>query len=414
MAFKSTAKRLRPTTFDSDSDEEIILSQWSRFIVVTGGDELKHLHAIAICKGIQGMAGGYKNIKRLRSGDLLIEVACKQHSENLLKTTTLATVPVTCTPHRTLNSCKGVVRAYESTNCTEEELKEWLTTKGVIDVKRPALRGTAARPTPTLFLTFHGNRLPESILIGFEHCRVEPYVPNPLRCFRCQQYGHHKNACRNPETCSNCGSHEHTSSREDPCNNTPKCVNCDGNHPAYKRECPQWKEQRNIQELKVKHNITYGEARKMANNPERSYAAVVNSKNACSVATQTLVQPPSPDSPEKTDRVMAPSRVKTQTTQGQSISTQSVTAAKTETKVTNAANTKEQISTCRPATHTTSKSGPGSRSGSRNRPRNKSKVDTTSPAHEDLLMEAEPYSTPKTDPKPAFIPDKMIEGPKSN
>jgi len=40
------------------------------------------------------------------------------------------------------------------------------------------------------------------------------------RCFKCQKFGHGKNACRGRETCATCGHIGHTSSD---CTNEPKC-----------------------------------------------------------------------------------------------------------------------------------------------------------------------------------------------
>ena len=284
-------KRQRGTS-DSESDVESQNAHWARFIIVTGGEPLKKLHGIAICKGIEGMAGKPKNIKRLRSGDLLVEVTTSKHSLQLLRTTSLAGVKVECTPHRSLNSCKGVVRSYESIECSDEELKEWLAPQGVTDVHRVTTRKTGIlKPTPVLFLTFSGNKLPSSVTVGFENCRVSVYVPNPLRCFKCQAFGHHKNTCKKPERCSKCGSTEHHNSQETPCTSEAKCVNCDGNHASYSRDCPVWKKEQEVQKLKTTRNISYPEARKLVYSSQPTFASVVATplpKPKCStIATQT-------------------------------------------------------------------------------------------------------------------------------
>jgi len=74
------------------------------------------LSPFAIQKGILGVTGAEpKTIKRLRSGDLLIEVAKKAHSNSLQNTKTIANTPITVTPHRTLNSSKGVIRCHDLT-----------------------------------------------------------------------------------------------------------------------------------------------------------------------------------------------------------------------------------------------------------------------------------------------------------
>ena len=68
------------------------------------------LSPFAIHKGILGIAGVVKDVKKLRSGDILVECAKKAHAENLLCATTLAGVGMKASPHRSLNSSKGVIR----------------------------------------------------------------------------------------------------------------------------------------------------------------------------------------------------------------------------------------------------------------------------------------------------------------
>ena len=89
----------------------------------------------AIQKGIQGLVGEPKTIKRLRSGDLLIEVDRETHSTKLLAITELAQVPVKVSPHRTLNTSKGVLRTPELKNTTREELLTQLKKQGVTDAR---------------------------------------------------------------------------------------------------------------------------------------------------------------------------------------------------------------------------------------------------------------------------------------
>ncbi|GFX25495.1 hypothetical protein TNCV_1407611 [Trichonephila clavipes] len=49
------------------------------------------------------------------------------------------------------------------------------------------------------------------------------YIPNPLRCFNCQRYGHSKNVCRGQPTCPRCGEVGHDSND---CGKKERCVNC--------------------------------------------------------------------------------------------------------------------------------------------------------------------------------------------
>ncbi|GFU16341.1 uncharacterized protein TNCV_4231861 [Trichonephila clavipes] len=90
--------------------------------------------------------------------------------------------------------------------------------------------------------------------------RIRPYIPNPLRCFKCQRFGHSQTSCRGQLTCSRCASVGHASTD---CNLEPKCVNCLQPHPSDSKICPKWKIEKQIQEIKTTKNISYPEARKL-------------------------------------------------------------------------------------------------------------------------------------------------------
>ena len=59
--------------------------------------------------------------------------------------------------------------------------------------------------TNTYIMHFNIPKIPEKIKVGSTTERVEQYIPNPLRCYICQKYGHHKDNCRGREVCGKCG-----------------------------------------------------------------------------------------------------------------------------------------------------------------------------------------------------------------
>ena len=59
--------------------------------------------------------------------------------------------------------------------------------------------------TNTYIMTFNTPKIPEKIKVGYSMEKVEQFVPNPLRCYRCQKYGHHEDSCRGYEVCEKCG-----------------------------------------------------------------------------------------------------------------------------------------------------------------------------------------------------------------
>ena len=177
---------------------------WPRFLVIGSSNEeaLKKLSPFAVQKGLVGLAGEPKSVKKLRNGSLLVECSTEAHSTCLLRSTTLSNVPIKVSPHSSLNSSKGVVRSRDLEGIEDNEICKHLSSQNVTYVKRINL---CKFPTNTLILTFDRPILPKSIKAGYLNIPVEPYIPNPLCCFNCQKFGHGQNTCRNKLTCAHCG-----------------------------------------------------------------------------------------------------------------------------------------------------------------------------------------------------------------
>ncbi|GBM36838.1 hypothetical protein AVEN_82828-1 [Araneus ventricosus] len=117
-------------------------------------------------------------------------------------------------------------------------------------------------PTQHVVLTFRTPQLPKSMKAGYLKCNVRPYVSNPLSCFQCHKYGHSQLACRGTTpTCAKCVSTDHeTNTREA---NSFKRVNCNGAHSVYSRYCSKWLQEKEIQSVKTKQNISFAQARRI-------------------------------------------------------------------------------------------------------------------------------------------------------
>ncbi|GBO08446.1 hypothetical protein AVEN_220338-1 [Araneus ventricosus] len=181
-------------------------------------------------------------------------------------------------PHLSLNTSKGVITCGSLLNFTNEEITQELTGQGVKDVRRINIRRDGELlPTKHFILTFNTPRLPEYIKAGYVLCSVRPYIPNPLRCFKCQRFGHSKINCRWTLICARCAVAGHESTG---CTAVEKCVNCQGNHTSFSRSCPKWELEKEIVTTKFKNNISFPEARRLvkALTPieGKSYASVVD------------------------------------------------------------------------------------------------------------------------------------------
>ena len=83
---------------------------WPRLLVSSSGDDktLPNRSPFAVNKAVEGVLGTPKSIKRLRSGNFLLEGNHSSQAGNLLKTKLFVDVPVPVTRHRSLKNCSTV------------------------------------------------------------------------------------------------------------------------------------------------------------------------------------------------------------------------------------------------------------------------------------------------------------------
>ena len=290
LVFDSSEAETQPTTFTFKANEN-----FPKFLVISSKEEkqVTSLSPFIIEKQIESLIGTPKNAKKLKNGTLLVETNRKTQSENLLKNTKFFNLNVTVTEHKTLNSCKGIIRDRMLKNETDENITEYLKQQGVTACKRFTIKKDGNLiETNTLLLTFNSTSLPKSLKIFYRIIPVEVYIPNTLWCFNCQRFGHHENGC--PElpgsVCEKCGMGDfdhHTNA----CKNEAKCVNCHKNHLSKLNHCEIWKKEKEIMKIKVTQNITYLDAKKIQENqPEITFAKVVQSLNTKPETKETSSQ----------------------------------------------------------------------------------------------------------------------------
>ena len=138
--------------------------------------------------------------------------------------------------------------------CSDEEILEGLKDEGVIKLDRISVfRGGQRKPTGTFIVTFQSQTLPKYIRVGYYRVAVSQFILNPVRCYKCQKFGHTKFNYRKNEVCTKGGQEDHTDSQE--CKNEAKCVNCQGNHASNDKECLKWKEEKEIQRIKAERGF---------------------------------------------------------------------------------------------------------------------------------------------------------------
>ena len=300
----ATLTNKRPRS-DSDGDEidtsTIFRTQenFAKFLIMESKNPEKPITSLSpfvIEKQIEALIGTPKSVKKMRNQTLLIETTRKIQTEQLLKCKTFFNLSVEVSEHKTLNSSKGIIRDKALKGESEENIKDYLQDQGVIAVKRFKIRkGHDLVSTNTLLLTFNSVVPPKSLKIFYRIIHVEMYIPNPLRCFNCQRFGHHENNCPVDlgSVCERCGmgGHDYHTNH---CTNPAQCVNCGKDHLCRSSDCEVWKKEKEIMKLKVTKNLTYPEARKLYDQqqPEFTFTKVVQSLSAKQRTLNTMLKTP--------------------------------------------------------------------------------------------------------------------------
>ena len=145
-------------------------------------------------------------------------------------------IPIKISPHNSMNKRKGVIRCPDFRDMSHDDLQVELSDQNITEVKRmTTFKNNQRVPTDTFILTFSMHALPNSIKAGYLRLPVLLCIPQPLCCFKCQKYGHHKGKCRSVVACQVCSEEGHDTEE---CTKIPSCRNCEGSHSPSSKKCP--------------------------------------------------------------------------------------------------------------------------------------------------------------------------------
>src|SRR5258705_9798143 len=135
-------------------------------------------------------------------------------------------------------------------------------------------------PTGTVLLTFASNDSALTrIILFYESFQLLEFRESPLRCFKCQRYGHTERNCRSLERCVHCAGKHPSAECTSP--NKPSCVNCGGQHEAKDRSCPAYELNRKNRLNMLEHRIPFIRAKAMAmTETSRTYSSVAAAAQA--------------------------------------------------------------------------------------------------------------------------------------
>lgn len=263
---KNDKESLESTESEGQGEEVNSGKKESLNVVVRfdGEGGIKKMDPLTITKIIRTQVGEVKYAKVLGDGNLLIGCNTETQVEKARKMVSIGKMKVTKTVKvgEQNRGCKGVITGVPlgiSTKTLVGSLK--VRNAAVKDVKRMT-RGPEKKESETVVVEFDTKTIPRELYFGFVKYNVREFVPKPMRCFNCQEYGHIAKLCKGKRRCARCGGdHEYGK-----CGTgvKPKCCNCGGEHSVAYWGCEAMRREITVQRIKVSGKVSYAEAVKRA------------------------------------------------------------------------------------------------------------------------------------------------------
>ncbi|KAG7157513.1 Nucleic-acid-binding protein from mobile element jockey-like 11 [Homarus americanus] len=90
--------------------------------------------------------------------------------------------------------------------------------------------------------------------------KLRPFVPEPLRCYKCQEFGHHQSRCHKKVGCGICSQSHKTEmcvqKLKEGTTTTAKYPNCGKKHHAWSTSCPERRERMKVAMAKIQPQNT--------------------------------------------------------------------------------------------------------------------------------------------------------------
>ena len=203
-----------------------------------------------------------KTVTKNSYGGITVVCYTPAQAQKIKMLTHLDKWAVSCSYPKSQTESKGVISGI-SHEVTDEEIIEIGKNQGIINATRiMQKRNGLLTKSMSICLTFKTPNLPSKIQIGYEIFSVKPYIPPIIRCFNCQRLGHVAGNCRSKTRCVRCG--EQHSFQDCTKKDQVKCCRCGENHSSAYEGCNSFKQERQIQKIKITQNISYAEATKVA------------------------------------------------------------------------------------------------------------------------------------------------------
>jgi len=195
----------------------------------------------------------------------IVKVRSAQQGMEINKITEIDGKGCNVQEHTFFNETKGVINIYNSDVLDLASFAEGLKIEyGFTKVERADWMSRGNSTCKSFILSTNSEQLPTYIRITGENqlTRVYPFKDKPMRCTKCQTYGHTVKRCNSSTSvCGKCSDNHPT----DECTTeNMKCANCEGQHRAGSRDCPVRKKEDEILDIQAKMKVGRSEAKKIA------------------------------------------------------------------------------------------------------------------------------------------------------
>ena len=144
--------------------------------------------------------------------------------------------------------------------------------------------------TNTIILAYE-DTAPKEVFINLQRFNTSTYVPTPIRCNKCQLFGHKTIQCNKSDAvCPRCSARDHHFANCPAQNTEVKCANCGGNHNVAYRGCPKYKQVRDILTISAKHGMSYRDAAVEWKEKAKCQDITTSQQNLSSTSNQQLSQ----------------------------------------------------------------------------------------------------------------------------
>ena len=241
---------------------------------------------------------------KLQSGDFLLNINISE-KEKVFNITSIGDIPVSFQEAWDINNTKVTMRYDDLINYSknnEQNINEELLSdlrkqnpnlsirNAEIQTKYDRTQNTRVNTqfaVVTLVGKFSELQIQKiKLSLNFEKINLKLFVPLPKLCKNCWSFGHFstkKHPCPKIMICGNCSDDFHLKMENGKvvgtCDRNPLCNHCKKSHPSWFKNCQVYKKEQEYMEIATKQRISYGKAKSLQENKEKSYANITRRSN---------------------------------------------------------------------------------------------------------------------------------------